>query len=67
MNLIKAMKETSPNMKFGSRSLYSSPAEVEKLTVIPEDWLRKQAEKKKLALQAAKKEEDGESSRPGSK
>jgi hypothetical protein len=43
------MKEVNDKMKYGSRYLYSSPEEIEKLTVIPEEWIAKMEEKARLA------------------
>ncbi len=67
VQLQKEMKEVNDKMKYGSRYLYSSPEEIEKLTVIPEAWIKKMAEKARLAKLAAEKEALENSSRPTSK
>ncbi len=62
------MKEVNENMKYGSRYLYSSPEEIEKLTVVPEAWIKEQEEKARLKQLAADKEAKEEAnSRPSSK
>jgi len=54
-------------MKYGSRYLYSSPEEIEKLTIIPEEWIKKMEEKARLAAIERAKEEEENASRPSSK
>jgi len=54
-------------MKFGSRLLYSTPEEVERLTVIPEEWIKKMEDKLKKAKELAEKEAEENASRPTSK
>ena len=66
-------------MKYGSRYLYSTPEEIEKvkllltfinldqLTVIPEEWVKKMEEKARLAALKAKQEAEENGSRPSSK